>query len=144
MVFEKIWMSRGHSLTFVRTKGALAPKTTHYLFTFSGGTFLPFQGSGSGREKRAGWLLPQPNSSHPGQEDVGSASLSVAHTTVLPRKRLLVSGSTSVFSIPVHLVGPSVSPAFVASDKRSQSASAALKWPLMAPGRVRPQPAGAA
>lgn len=40
VVFEKILMSRGQSLTFVRRKGLLAPKTTHYLFTFSDGIFL--------------------------------------------------------------------------------------------------------
>lgn len=112
-------LGEGDSLKFLRRKALLVPKTTHYLFTFSDGTFLSFQDSSSGREKQK-LATPSTRQQPPRPEEVGSESLSVAHITVLPRKWLLVSGSMSAFSSPAHHSGPRVAlPAFVAYDREA-------------------------
>lgn len=65
--------------------------------------------------KNRSWLLLPPK-----PEDVGSESPSVAHITVLSWKWLLVSGSTSAFSISGHVGGARVALlAFVAMTREA-------------------------
>lgn len=104
----------------------MAPKTTHYLFTFLDGAFLS-------RAQALGKTGASYSRNSTAQR-IWAQSHREAHVTVLPT----VSGSASVFPfLAILMVSEWLSLPLWPYDKRSRSPSFALKWTLTAPDRER-------